>query len=467
MTIYNEKLEEGLKKIEDREAKICVVGVGTIGLPLATFLANAGFHVTGLDVNKERVRQINSASVVFEYGNTLKKVVKEKKLRATSEPAEAIGNASVVFVCVPTPLNKENAIDLSKLEAATEAISKNLKQGALIIYESSVSIGATSQLGKKIEEKTGLKIGRDIGLAYCPERYNPTLPQEHLAHVHYNNENNETEIYTLDKVGRVIGGADEKSLKLGKAIYKTFIKPEVKELSCIEAAEATKLLENIFRDVNIALVNELAKIYSVFGLDIYEIVDAAKTKPFAFLAHYPGPGVGGECIPVDTWYLIKQAEAKGLETKLMKSAREVNDSMPSYMVKLLEQKLKKHGLALSNANITLLGLSYKKNINDTRLSPTFAIMKILKAKNAKFKVCDPVAIADQNPDYTLVPIEEAFRNSDAILLITDHDVFRTINLEEARKEMRTPVIVDGRKFFEKEKAKKLGFDYTHLAGENR
>ncbi len=463
MTIYSGELKNGLKKIDKREAKICVVGVGTIGLPLATFLANTGFEVSGLDVNKERVEQINSASVVFEYSNMLKKLVGEKKLHATINPSEALNNASVVFVCVPTPLNKENAIDLSKLEAATEAISKNLAPGMLIIYESSVSIGATSKLGKKIEEKTGLKIGKDIGLAYCPERYNPTLPQEHLAHVHYNKRNGEPEIYTLDNVSRVIGGSDEKSLKLAKAMYKTFIKTEVKEISSIEAAEATKLLENIFRDVNIGLVNELGKIYSAFGLDIYEIVDAAKTKPFAFLAHYPGPGVGGECIPVDTWYLIKQAENKGLETKLMKSARDVNDSMPGYVVTLLEQKLKKHGVELPKANITLLGLSYKKNINDTRLSPTFEIVKILKSKNVKFKVCDPIAHV-QKPEFPLVSLKAAFTASDALMLITDHDEFRAIKLEEVKKEMRTPIIVDCRKFFEKEKAKKLGFDYTYLGG---
>lgn len=462
MTIFNQDLEISLKRIKDRDLKICVAGVGTVGLPLATFLAIEGFEVMGLDVNEERVTEINSGTVLFEYPDFLHQALSAKKIFVTTDAKTAVENIDVMFCCVPTPLDNNKACDISNLIDVAKRVSPYLKPGVLLIVESSVSIGSTKKFGLTIESETGMKIGQDFGLAYCPERYNPSLPSEKtLPKVVYNNENELPKRYTLDEISRVIGGYNEKSTILTKSIYSQIIRTKINELSSIEAAEATKLLENIFRDVNIALVNQLAQIYSKLGLNIYEIIDAAKTKPFAFLPHYPGIGVGGECIPVDTWYLIKQAEGFNLDTSLLKTAREINDSMPKYTLGFLEEQLKKFNLKLSESKITILGLAYKKNIHDTRLSPTFQIMEILKQKNIDYVVCDPI-VQFRNNLHKLTSVNDAFQNSDAILLVTDHDVFRDLDLTTIKNEMRTPIIIDGRNFFSKEQVISLGFSYVSI-----
>jgi nucleotide sugar dehydrogenase len=281
---------------------------------LATFLANVGFQVTGLDINQKRVDEINSAKVVYEYTDILEDVVlKRKRLHATINPKEALDKIEALFVCVPTPLNTKKEMDISNLLDAVNRISPHLVKGMTLIFESSVAIGTTKEISKTIEGLCGLKFGIDLGLAYCPERYNPTPMKKQTPDTDYT-ISAKGESFTVDRINRVVGGIDEKSTKITKTIYSQFIKTDITELSSIEAAEATKLLENIFRDVNIALVNELAKIYPKFGLNIFEIINAARSKPFAFMPHYPGAGVGGECIPVDTWYLISQAEKLGIDS---------------------------------------------------------------------------------------------------------------------------------------------------------
>ena len=460
MTIYLENLAAGLEQINNKSIKICVAGVGTVGLPLATFLANSGFSVTGLDISKNRVDEINSASVKFEYPDDLKKAIAKKKLKATTNVEEAIKNTTAIFVCVPTPLNNENAIDISNLKDVANRISPFLKRGTIVIVESSVSIGTTKTMGEIIEKMTGMKIGIDFGLAYCPERYNPSLPLPKNPPKVVYNDNAKT--LKLSNISRIVGGIDEKSRKLAKCFYSQIIDVDIIEVSSIEAAEATKLTENIFRDVNIALVNELAQVFSKFGLNAFEIIDAAKTKPFAFMAHYPGAGVGGECIPVDTWYLIKQAEQIGFDTKLLRQARMVNDYMPFYMISLLEEELKKYNLTLDSSKITILGLAYKKNIHDVRLSSTFPIVEKLKEKNSIFEVCDPLIDNFNSSSFSLTPTSEAFDNSDAILLVTDHDEFLNLDLTEIKSKMKTPIIIDGRNFFDEKNISSLGFSYRAI-----
>ena len=458
--MYLEELDMTLTRITDHEPKVCVIGVGTIGLPLATFLASKGFYVTGLDINPKRVEQINSGTVVYEYVEMLKQVTSEGKLKATIDTEKALENVEVLFICVPTPLDDKNELDIHNLFDVAKRISPHLKKGMILIFESSVAIGTTKKISKHIEDLTGLKFGNELGLAYCPERYNPT-PLKKGPHDPEFNVKARGESFTLDKIGRVVGGIDSKSTKIAQAFYSQFITAGVTELSSIEAAEATKLLENIFRDVNIALVNELAKIYPKLGLNMFEIINAAKTKPFAFMPHYPGAGVGGECIPVDTWYLISQAKKLGIDTKLLKTARQVNDSMPEYMIAILENELRKFNKEIGSSKISILGLCYKKNLSDIRLSPTFPIIEILSSKNAEVIVCDPVC---ENISSTIkcTPISETFKNSDAILLVTDHDEFATLDFEKIKNEMRTPIVIDGRNFFSNEKLTSLGFNYKAI-----
>ena len=463
MTLFLNDLDTGLDIIERKNVKICVAGVGTVGLPLATFLANAGFDVIGLDVSKDRVDEINSGVVRFEYPDRLKKAVNTKKLKATTDVKESMEGTDVIFTCVPTPLDDENAIDISNLEDVVNRISSYVKKGMMLVVESSVSIGTTKTMGDLLEKKSGLKIGIDIGLAYCPERYNPSLPlPKNPPKVVYDDKPSDSHNLTLSGISRVVGGIDDKSRKLTKSIYSQIIDADIKEVSSIEAAEATKLTENIFRDVNIALVNELAQVYSKFGLNAYEIIDAAKTKPFAFMAHYPGAGVGGECIPVDTWYLIKQAEKIGFDTKLLRQARAVNDYMPHYMIDLLEEELNKQNITINSSKIAILGVAYKKNIHDYRLSAAFPIVESLTKKGASFAVCDPLIDSIKNQTFQLTSLSDVFVDSDAILLVTDHDVFSNLELAKIKNQMKHAIIIDGRNFFNEEKVTSLGFTYRAI-----
>lgn len=459
--LYLDLLPNSIRRIQEMDVRVCVIGVGTIGLPLATFLAKVGFQVTGLDIDQKRVDEINSAKVVYEYTNILDDVVlKSKKLHATTEPKEALDQAEIIFVCVPTPLNTKKEMDNSNLLDVANRISPYLTKGMILIFESSVAIGSTRKISKTIESLCSLKFGIDLGLAYCPERYNPTPMKKQTSDVDYT-ISAKGESFTVDRISRVVGGIDEKSTKITKSIYSKFIKTSVLELSSIEATEATKLLENIFRDVNIALVNELAKIYPKFGLDIYEIINAATSKPFAFMPHYPGAGVGGECIPVDTWYLISQAEKLGMDTRILNTARQINDSMPTHMITLLENELQKHGKELSSAKISILGLCYKKNVPDIRLSPTLSIIEQLKEKKVNLLVCDPV-YEKVDSSIKLTPLSQVFKDSDAILVITDHDIFTTLDFTKIKDEMKTPVVIDGRNFFNAEKLTSLGFSYRAI-----
>lgn len=461
MKIFLENESDGIRRIQERKARCCVIGVGTIGLPLATFLAKEGFAVAGLDKKPERVEEINSGTCVFEYTKLLKETVENKMLHATLNASE-IKNSDIIFTCVPTPVDHEKNMSTKFLLEAAESIGKNISGGELLIFESSVSVGTTAQMGKLIEERTGLKIGKDIGLAYCPERYNPTMPFEKIPLVCYNSEIHREESYTLDRVSRVVGGADGKSLALAKEIYSQIIKEKITPMSSIEAAEAVKLTENIFRDTNIALVNELSKIYSKLGLSTFEVVNGAKTKPFAFLPHYPSTGVGGECIPVDTWYLIKQAESLGCNTHIMRASRAVNDSMPFETIGLLEKALSEAGKRMEGSRICILGLAYKANINDTRLSPSFVLNEELQRKGAKVFVCDPV-VGQNLPQINFIPLENAFDGMDAVILSTDHSIFRSADIEEIKEKMnKNPVLIDGRNFYDGKKAESFGFVYKGI-----
>jgi nucleotide sugar dehydrogenase len=259
-----------------------------------------------------------------------------------------------------------------------------------------------------------------------------------------------------------MGGINKKSVFIAKGVYSQFIKEDIKEVSSIECAEATKLFENVFRDVNIALVNEFALVCSKLGLDAYEVIEAASTKPFAFLPHYPGL-VGGECIPVDTWYLIKQAEGIGVNTKLMRTAREINDYMAAYTVDMLRDALKGKNQKMEKSRIGILGLAYKKNVADSRVSLSKTIKEILEKQGAEVLMCDPVIeMFDPSNNVKLTPLDNFFKGLDGIVMATDHDIFNKINLEKARRMMRTRVIVDARNFFDAEKAKRLGFAYRGI-----
>ena len=459
--IYLKSEDEIRKSIAKRDVNVCIIGLGTIGLPVAVYFANAGFKVMGLDTDENKVRLINSCEHPVEYPKIFKKVIKEKKLVATTETEEALLDCDVAIICVPTPLTRGSDIDLKFVKSAVDNIAKHFKPGLVFIIESAVTPGVTKEMSKRIERKTNYKLGKDFGAVACPERYNPGLPSEEHEAVVYKKANKHVDsVYTLDRINRVVGGIDKKSSLIAKELYGTFVTGKITTVSSPEVAESTKLLENIFRDVNIALANELSKIFTNLGLESYEIIEAAKTKPFAFIPHYPGPGVGGECIPVDTWYLIKKAEKIGCTTQLMRTARAINDSMPAYVVEMIKNALDEKGRNLKDSNICVLGIAYKKNIADTRLSPAFDVIELLGKENANVYACDPIVSEDSlRQSGKFKKMDEAFDGCDAVVMVTDHDKFKKIDLALIKKSMRTPVIIDGRNFFDKNEAISLGFTY--------
>jgi nucleotide sugar dehydrogenase len=457
MGILTESERESDEKIKRRECHVCIAGGGTIGLPVATLISSAGFQTMIFDVDKKRVESINKARVTFEYSNLLSKMINQKKLRATLDFEEAIVDSDILVVCVPTPITEEKEPDLSKLIKLINLLENNMKKGLLLIIESTVPIGTCRKIGLSIEEKSGFKIGEDFGISHVPERYNPILPKE--KHVRIVFEEQEKDHFTLDKIPRVVGASDKKSLDLTIKFYSSFIKAKILPVSSLEAAEAVKITENVFRDVNIALMNELSKIYSALGLDSFEIIRGASSKPFAFLPHFPSLGVGGECIPVTPWFLIKQAEKMGLKPKLLKNAREINDSMPFYVADLLKKALEANGRKIAGSNIVILGVAYKANSSDTRLSPSLALIEIIKKMGGRVKACDPL-VEKMHPNFGLTPLEKTFQKADALIMAVDHEIFKQkINLKKIKSQVRTPVIIDCRNFFRKEEVESLGFTY--------
>jgi UDP-N-acetyl-D-glucosamine dehydrogenase len=280
-------------------------------------------------------------------------------------------DSDILVACVSTTITKEKEPDLSKLIKLVDLLENNMKKGLLLVIESTVPIGTCRKIGLSIEEKSGFRVGEDFGISHVPERYNPILPKEKHARIVFEEEIRDH--FSLDKIPRVVGASDKKSLDLTVKFYSSFIKAKIIPVSSLEVAEAVKITENVFRDVNIALVNELSKIYSALGLDTFEIISGASSKPFAFLPHFPSLGVGGECIPVIPWFLIKQAEKMGLNTKILKIAREINDSMPFCVVDLLQKALEANGRKIAGSNIVILGLAYKANSGDIRLSPSLLL----------------------------------------------------------------------------------------------
>jgi nucleotide sugar dehydrogenase len=434
------------KRIEERGLSICTVGLGTIGLPVSVLFAKNGFKVTGYDVDDERVVMINRGEVTFEYTAWLRESIKKRTFEATTDPAKGLRHAEITIVCVPTPTTSKKEMDESHLASATGAISQNMQRGSVTVFESSLAPGTAKKLGELMREQSGLVPGIDFGLACCPERYSPSLPVETHPQTLYEENSAYSPRLTLDRIPRIVGGIDPKSARIARVLYESVIAAGVLEVSSLEVAEAAKAVENTYRDVNIALANELAKVLPLIGVDALEAINAAKTKPFAFMAHYPGPGVGGECIPVVPWFLIKAAESHGVDARLMKAAREINDSMPAYVVDTLAQMLTRAGRSLAGSTIGILGIAYKKNASDTRLSPALEVLHMLESQGAFVRCSDPLVESNRD-DLDLYAPEAVCGGADAVLILADHDIFRGIELGLLKSKMRTPIIIDCRNLY--------------------
>jgi len=361
-----------LERINTRTAHLSVIGLGYVGLPLAVEFARLGFPVVGLDVSQERVTAINRGQSYIRDVEpvTLAPLVETGQLRATTD-YDVLKEVDVIFICVPTPFDAMRAPDLSFVIAATEGIVPRLRPGQLVILQSTTYPGTTEEVVQPRLERSGLKAGVDFHLAFSPERIDP---------------GNKT--YTVRNTPKVVGGVTRQCAELARSLLAQ-LTPEVHVVSTPRAAEMTKLLENIFRSVNIALVNELALLSERMGIDFWEVIEAAKTKPFGFMPFYPGAGVGGHCIPVDPYYLSWKAREFDFYTKFIELAAEVNQAMPYHVVEKITQGLSEQGKPLQGARVLVLGVAFKPDVDDARNSPAERVIELLLARGADVSYHDP------------------------------------------------------------------------------
>jgi UDP-N-acetyl-D-glucosamine dehydrogenase len=353
--------------------KVAVIGLGYVGLPLCLQFARNGVEVLGLDIDPAKIQSINAGKTYIEHiaSEAIAKSVGEGKLTATTDFSR-IKESEAVIICVPTPLNKNREPDISYIIKTGESIAPHLQRGTLVVLESTTYPGTTdTDLCDVLEAGSGLKAGMDFHLAFSPEREDPGNPDSRVA-----------------QIPKIIGGLTPECLEKARALYGMAVKTLVPVSSC-RVAEATKLLENIFRSVNIALVNELKIVYAAMGIDVWEVIAAAKTKPFGFMAFYPGPGLGGHCIPIDPFYLTWKAREFGQNTRFIELAGEINTTMPRYVVSRVGEALNSWRKAINGSRILVLGLAYKANVDDTRESPSFRLLELLKSLGAEVSYYDP------------------------------------------------------------------------------
>lgn len=413
------------EKILDRSAQLGVIGLGYVGLPLVMEMAKEGFRVIGIDIDRQRVEAINAGmSYVLDVRNEeLLHFVVEQRIRATPS-LTAIKDVDTISICVPTPLRKTKDPDLSYVIAAMEAVRTYLRPGHLIILESTTYPGTTQEVVLPILERSGLRVGKDFFLAYSPERVDPSNKK-----------------YTTRNIPKVIGGVTPICTELATLLYQQYI-DRIVPVSSPGTAEMVKLLENTFRSVNIALANEMAQICDAFGINVWEVIETAKTKPFGFMPFYPGPGLGGHCIPVDPYYLTWKAKMNGVEPRLIEVASHINSQMPTFTVSRVANALNEQQKSLKKAKILVLGVAYKKDVNDTRESPALEVLARLQEKGALVQYSDPhvpSVTLERGILRSLDLTSELLRSQDCVVILTDHSHFPYSLIVQ-----HSPLIVDSR-----------------------
>ncbi|GAB4301198.1 MAG: nucleotide sugar dehydrogenase [Myxococcota bacterium] len=367
------KIEQIIEKIKTRNFTIGVIGVGYVGLPLVLAFTEKGFPVIGFDIDQKKVERINQGNSYIKYIPSEKIAgARTRGLLDATTDFSRITEADAALICVPTPLTEHREPDLSFIVNTAEAIAPHIRESQLFVLESTTYPGTTDEvLIPILEKRSGLKAGQDFFAAYSPEREDP------------NNKE-----YTTSTIPKVVGGFTENCLKIASTLYGEVI-VKIVPVSSTKVAEASKLLENIFRSVNIAMVNELKIVFQRMGIDIWEVINSAKTKPFGFMPFYPGPGLGGHCIPIDPFYLTWKAREYGIRTRFIELAGEINTSMPRYVVQRVQDVLNEHGKPLKGSKVLLVGLAYKSDVDDTRESPSFALWQLLEERGAKVDYFDP------------------------------------------------------------------------------
>jgi UDP-N-acetyl-D-glucosamine dehydrogenase len=411
------------EKIRSRRARIGIVGMGYVGLPLAVEFAKAGFSVTGIDTNEEKVRRVNAGdSYVGDVpSSTLGPLVESGKLRATAD-FSALLDLDTVNICVPTPLRKTKDPDMSYIVASCQEIARHFHAGMLVILESTTYPGTTYELVLPMLAKPGLEVGRDFFLCFSPERVDPGNP-----------------VYQTANIPKVVGGCTPACTRMGELFYKQAIE-RVVPVGSTQVAEMVKLLENTFRMINIGLANEMAMMCANMGIDVWEVIDAAATKPFGFMPFYPGPGLGGHCIPIDPFYLSWKTKQTGIEARFIELAGYINGQMPHFAVDRVRDALNSAGKAVKGSRIHIMGVAYKRNIDDLRESPALDVMLLLQRWGGVVTYSDPyVPVLRLDGQNLEASPEEAAAAADCVVIVTDHSSFDYKALVE-----RSRLIVDTR-----------------------
>lgn len=446
------QLKKLSRKIAKKSATVGVFGVGYVGLPLACAFATAGYRTIAADNDRGKIQAIREGMSYVEddyVRKVLPKLVSRKMIDARDGLSEAASASDISIIAVPTPLGANQEPDLSYVANVAESIAEGLQPGKLVILESSVYPGTTDLIVRPILERGGLMVGRDIALAHSPER------------IDYNNRK-----FGILNTPKVVGGVTPSCTRLAAALYEKILQAPVITVTNSASAEASKMLENTYRYVNIALVNELSGLFEKLGLDAWEVIAAASTKPFGFQPFYPGPGVGGHCIPKDPHYLAFRAQQVGVPLHLVELSAQINDSMAGLIVARLDQFLRSHGRTLAGSTAALLGLAFKANISDWRRSPSITLAEKLADSGAEVHAYDPFirrvtvkgGILSSTRAWT-----EAIRGADILVLATAHSAFRKIKLSVVAKQMRAgAVVVDTRGFWTHWECKKVGLEYLGL-----
>jgi len=422
------------EKIRSRQAKVGIVGLGYVGLPLAVEFARAGFHVTGIDLSDLKVGQLNAGdSYVGDVtSSVLAPLVKSGKLKATTD-FSAIRDLDTVNICVPTPLRKTKDPDMSYIVSACGEIAKYFHSGMLVILESTTYPGTTDEVVLPMLEQGGLKVGQDFFLCFSPERVDPGNPK-----------------YNTSNIPKVVGGTTPACSEIGRLFYSQALQTVV-AVSSTQVAEMVKLLENTFRMINIGLANEMALMCERMGINVWEVIEAAATKPFGFMPFYPGPGLGGHCIPIDPFYLSWKTKQAGIEARFIELAGYINGQMPHFVVDKVQNALNDHSKAVKGSHVHVLGVAYKKDIEDVRESPALDIMLLLKRRGARLTFSDPYVPFLQLDGEKLASEDIGLvAAADCAVLVTDHSSFNYKKITDQAK-----LIVDTRNAFKGIRSEKI------------
>ncbi|MDA4126121.1 MAG: nucleotide sugar dehydrogenase [Thaumarchaeota archaeon] len=425
---------------------IAVVGLGRIGLPTAAILARAGARVFGADISAAVVSSVNRGKCKFVDEPGLPKMVREqvkaKRLQATTDIGKAVSRSDISIISVPTPVDDRKSPDYSAVKSASSTIGRSLRRGSIVVVESTVGPGTAENLIQPlIEAESGLKGGRDFGLASAPERSDPG-----------------NILANMGTIPRVVGATDSRSLGVVSALYQTALGVKVIQVRNPKTANAIKLTENLFRDVNIAFANEFSLLFEKLGIDAIEVINGCASK-YNFLPHYPGAGVGGPCLPSNSYYLISEGVRAGNIPYMIRMAREINDRMPDHVVQLVSEALNEVGKTVRGSKIALLGVAYKPNIKDVQLTPAEGIWRRLAEMGGEMSIHDPMYEGDVVFGTKVKSMDEAVRGTDCIVIATGHREYKSLNLQGLAKMMRSRVLVDGRNLVDPEAAIRAGFAY--------